>query len=715
LSAFHNSKLDIFHRKQVEICRRYGLSIHPYIVLGLGEADHHELIDLRDVSTELRRDLKKLQWYYRVNQEAIDRVYGKLRKCSKSTDRLHESHQAKWLSLQLAPETQSLKDAERLDELVAYIERVCSHAQSTTAGTSLYLKKICDQQSPSLVYPTAAYRAIKDDQPSILAQGLERKTLKNGAPCLQLQPFLYALFDFSITCQSQRCAGFLLSEELPNNDVVIDHSCLNHLITTTGRSTTTADRDCPGSAARELTDQSNGGTATGLFIQILDQLGPRQRVVLEAQDAFGRLPLHYAALYGLTAISQSILNSLQKCGQSSSAALDAILSVDSEGYTPIHLAVARGHTTIAKLFLAVVELNFQTGDDLRDQHLRGVLGDLLFIVLRYQYDDLVQLLVFSHIDINHQSTHGQTALYIAAQIGREDYVKMLLKSAPDQNASIDVAEAAYGWTPLFIACVEGHLAVVELLLHAGASQKTVDYKGWTAKEHAAFRGYLAVAGKLELCRTGECTRGPASAPFITAINATHHLRPDYSHVIVNLGILQKGKQVEAIALDCYSSKEAPGLHTDTRFSIEVSAQEEGGSSQRVQLPILNDMINEPYVFPIKDFSKAQLTFKIFCASAARGKTGILVGSGTVLLESQKYCYGADRESLIREYIVPIVKRSTLEFMGTVTFTSVIAKPFMNLNTPSMTQSRLKEADSVWLIGHRGMFSFQATDSAAELY
>jgi glycerophosphodiester phosphodiesterase len=715
LIAFQSSKHDILHRKQAEICKRYGLSPNPYVVPGLEEADHHELTDLLEAFTELRKDLKKLQWYNRVNQEAIDRVYGKLRKYSSFIDRPYENHQAKWLDSQLASESQCLKDAERLDELVADIERVCSNAQSAADGTSLCLKSICDQQSPSLVYPTAAYRAIRGDQPSILAKALEWKAPRNSAPRSQLQPSLCALFDLSITCQARRCAGFLLSEELPNNDVVFDHNCLNRLITTTGRSTTTTDRDDPGSAAREVIDQSNREITTDLFLQILDQLGPKQKVVLEAQDALGRLPLHYAALYGLTAICQSILKSLQDCGQGSSAALDAILSADAEGYTPIQLAVGRGHTTVAELFLGVLEPSCQTVDESRGQHLRSVLGGLLFVVLRSQYDVLVQLFASSHIDINHQSTRGQTALYIAAQIGREDYMEMLLKSTPGRNASIDIAETAYGWTPLFVACVEGHLAVVKLLLKAGASQQIVDYKGWTAKEHAAFRGHLAVAERLELCRTEDPTNGPASVTFMTAKNATHQLRSDYSHVIVNLGVVQKGKQAEAVALDCYSSKEAPGPHTDTRFSIEVSAPGELGSSQLVQLPILNDMINEPYVFPVMDFRKAQLTFNIFCASAVSGRKGILVGSGTVLLESQKHCYGADRESLIREHTVPILKRATLDLMGTITFTYVIAKPCTKLNLPSTTQSCLNEVDSVQLVGHRGMFSFQVTDSAVELY
>jgi glycerophosphodiester phosphodiesterase len=707
LDTFHNDKYEFLHRKETELCKRYGLAPHLSVVPNLEEVDHCELKDLLEAFIELRKDLTKLQWYDRANQDAIHRIYAKIEKFSKSIGRSHHEHKSRWLKSQLACETQCLNDIERLNKLVADISWACSHAQSGSMCRSLYLKNICDQYSPSPIYPSAVYRAIRDDQASTLAKLLEQETLNNGAPDWYFQAFLYSLLHFSMTCQSRRCSGFLLSEALPNNGVVIDHNCLNHLITITGRSNMPADRDDSETGAQGLSDQSHSETGTSMFLQLLDQLGPGQNGILQADDTLGRLPLHYGALYGFTAICQSILNSLQKWGQDSSAAGEAVLSVDSEGYTPLHFAVIRNHPAVASLFLDTLEMNYQTGDEARNQHLRSVLGGLLLVALKSQYDDIVHLLVTSHIDINHRSSLGETALYVAAQIGREDYVKILLKAASGQNANIDVSETVYGWTPLFIACAEGHLAVVELLLQAGASQTILDYLGWTAKEHAAFRGHLAVAETLKTYKPGDPTGGPANTPFKTAEGANYSLRTGHSHIIANLGVMQEGKQVTAVDLNCYSSEHTQCLHRDTRFSIEVSAPGGSGSSRLVQLPILDDMINEPFVFPIKNPSEAQLMFKIFCATPAHGKKGILVGSGTTLLESHKHCFGANRESLIRERTVPILERETMNFMGTVTFTFVIAKPFMHLNTPPSINYPIKEADPVQLVGHRGIFSTYA--------
>jgi glycerophosphodiester phosphodiesterase len=579
--------------------------------------------------------------------------------------------------------------------------------QSGLTRRSLYLKNICDQQSPSLVYPRAAYRAIRADQASALAKLLEQKTLTNGVPRSHFQAFLYGLLEFSVTCQSRRCVRLLIAEELPKNGVVIEQNYLNHHITITGRSSMRADSDNSEPRTQELTDRNQSETGTSLFLLMLDHSGSGQNAVLQTKYALGRLPLQYGALYGLTAICQSILNSLQERERSTSAAAEAVLSVDCGGYTPLHSAVIRNDEAITRLFLDTLKMHYQTGDEAGDRHLRSLLGGLLLIALKSQYDDVVYLLVPSHIDINHHSSRGETALYVAVQIRREDYVRILLKATSGENTIDVLSETIYGWTPLFIACAEGHLAVVELLLQAGASQKVVDHLDWTAKEHAAFRGHLAVAELLEMCETGDPAGGPASTPFKTAAGAKYHLRTGHSHIIANLGVMQKGKQVTAINLDCLLSEHIYNLHTDTRFSIEVTAPGERGSSHLVQLPILDDMITEPFLFPVKNSSEALLMFKIFCATSAHEKKGFLVGSGMALLQNNKHCFGEKHESPIREHTVPILEKEILNLMGTVTFTFVIAESFTHLNTPALVNYPIKESDTVQVVGHRGMFSICA--------
>ncbi|KFY91367.1 hypothetical protein V498_05504, partial [Pseudogymnoascus sp. VKM F-4517 (FW-2822)] len=699
LNTFRSRKYELLHRKETELRQRYGIELYLSAIPALDEVDDHELKVLFEAFTELRRDLTKLRWYDRVNQDAIHRIYAKLERFSKTIGPSHYDHRSTWIDSQLDWETQCLKDVERLNKLVTDISRAQSTVRSGSSLRSLYVKNVCD--SHSLTYPSTEYHAIRGNEPSILARLLEQKSLANDSPSSGLEALLSGLLEFSMTCQSRGCNDILLSANLSNVGDVIDHNFLNHLIAVSGRSSMPAYRgesECRTQGPADHSDTENG--VSRLF-QALGQLGPSQRSVLQITDTFGRLPLHYAARYGLTAICQSILDSLHDFEQGSSAVRDAVLSKDSEGYTPLYSGVSRNHFAVTRLFLETLEMGYQTSDQAKDEHLRSVLSDLLLLALRSRYDGIVRLLISSHININHQSSRGETALYIAAKIGREDYVNTFLKASPNQ-AAIDIFETVNGWTPLFVACARGHLEIVELLLNAGASQTILDHRGWTAKQHAAFRGHLAAASILEDYFPEESSGGTASKIFDIAIGASNKLRDGYSHIIVNLGTMQEGKQVTAVDLSCCSSKFRLSLEADTRFSIEVSIHGGSGSSGLVQLPILDDMVNDPFIFRTKNLSKAQLVFSIFCATPVEGKKGILVGSGTALLESDKsQLFGAQRESLIRELSVPILEKETLKFMGTVTFTFVIAKPFIHLDTPSIVYP-FKDEGQIQLVGHRGL-------------
>lgn len=97
--------------------------------------------------------------------------------------------------------------------------------------------------------------------------------------------------------------------------------------------------------------------------------------------------------------------------------------------------------------------------------------------------------------LNFKGCFIHTAFYVAAQSGREDYVKVLLENGKDLY--LDTPGILRGWTPLFIASMEGHGTIVQPLLQSGANQGTYDHLSWIAKEHAALRGYLSLAEMLQ--------------------------------------------------------------------------------------------------------------------------------------------------------------------------------------------------------------------------
>ena len=64
---------------------------------------------------------------------------------------------------------------------------------------------------------------------------------------------------------------------------------------------------------------------------------------------------------------------------------------------------------------------------------------------------------------------GRTVLYRAVQDGQEHAVRAILASTAKSPDLLDLAQTVNGWTPLFVACVNGHLKIIEFLLKAGAS------------------------------------------------------------------------------------------------------------------------------------------------------------------------------------------------------------------------------------------------------
>ena len=276
---------------------------------------------------------------------------------------------------------------------------------------------------------------------------------------------------------------------------------------------------------------------------------------------------------------------------------------------------------------------------------------------------------------------------------------MFLKTAPGQKVHLDVPEAT-GWTLLFIAYTEGHLEVVKLLLQAGANQDILDHHGWTAQERAAFEGHLTVATTLKTCKLWDFLDGPSNKVLKPAIGAKFCLGTGKRHIIVNLGTTWKGNQVRAVDIIGCSSE--TNMYMDHTFTIEVSLSEGSESSYVVQLPILSDIVNEPFVFPVKDFCSSLLTFKLFRASPSHENGRTLVGRDTALLENSTNFFGVNRESLIREHTIPILEKEILNFMGTVTFTYVIANPFEHSASSASVNHYPTEAGRLQVVGHRGM-------------
>lgn len=92
-------------------------------------------------------------------------------------------------------------------------------------------------------------------------------------------------------------------------------------------------------------------------------------------------------------------------------------------------------------------------------------------------------------DPNLRDIYGWTALMRAASRNRPQTVRLLLEDPRTDIATRDDD----GATALHHAAEEGHEALVELLIAAGADPKARDAAGRTAAERAALNGYPSLA------------------------------------------------------------------------------------------------------------------------------------------------------------------------------------------------------------------------------
>ncbi|KAK0655664.1 ankyrin repeat-containing domain protein [Cercophora newfieldiana] len=133
---------------------------------------------------------------------------------------------------------------------------------------------------------------------------------------------------------------------------------------------------------------------------------------------------------------------------------------------PLYVAAYDGNEEILKLLL-------KHGADV------NIMGSWDWTPLHASYDhaDIVQALLEGGADIDKQSQNG-TVTYLASKHNQEDTLRVLLAHDPKPNLELELVyrddsdlgleEAEDGMTPLCIACKNGHVNIIKLLLENGA-------------------------------------------------------------------------------------------------------------------------------------------------------------------------------------------------------------------------------------------------------
>ena len=758
---------DFYNKKYADTARRLKLLQDRY-----GEStkdtrsiDRDEVEDVMGALLELRSQLRKLQWYGEVNRRGFIKITKKLDKKVANASTQRRYLESKVDPKQFATNVTLLDTMKTVNDWLSALGDLRLPDDNSSTQSTHSLKRASSRTTLKLSAEVMENidRALRNDESTALDALLKevKGELPNEEDASQSLLCLN-LLQRAISCRAKECIDNILDRlyHLNEDDDINQRNCIHRLVISLGRSKTSSDEEDAANAPKDVqlanasyiipatapilapqasfTKEADGVTELGredkavvLLQYLLDRLRPHQRDALRARDTYGRMPLHYAAQYGFVIICQVIITRMQSWGQFEvEEGIEAPFWQDADGYAPLHLSVIGGHPNTTEVLLGAENWRGVRYCKAAIHKHKAKSSEVLALATKANFVVIVRLLVAAGVDLDYQDDQGETALHVAARFGHLDCAKALLDGSETQKASTEVAENSFGWTPLFVASVDGHLSIVELLIAAGADLERLDTSGWTAKEHAALRGHMDIANALADVTTAP-SGSDSDSSAATSLSTTpatlsladrksnptangngtvrntepvktfgHRYLSKESMVLVSLGTMDTRKAIEAVNLDRIPIANAHSTKLDTALSLVLSATGAQGEPSITDLPVQENISTEPVVFTTLDATKVKLIFDIVPTYA--GNNEQVIGRGVALLSSIKPSVGSKRITLQGDVTVPIIAAGTLEVIGSVNFNFLIITPFTHPNmTINENQTYWKSMTSTMVIGHRG--------------
>lgn len=645
---------------------------------------------------ELVAEFDNLRWYGRVNTDGFRKINCKIR--SLGTNGIHIAVQVEKTLCELEFATQA-QCSGVLGNLHKIIALIAGAQQNLPKEPSKVQDSFCIRLAKvnSSIPALPIFRVVENDDSLELGRLIDN--ICKGDLGFSRTEFLHVLFQCSIRCSYHSWVDVLISRAISQDAVVVIENCLRNVIAELCWSTSIAQQANP----------SGYGTSLSLLTYMLDRLLAKKVNLLYKQDHLGRIPLHYACECDLAEVCGIILKSMKAWEQFDAGDTEsAILLKDMQSRSPIQISVLSGHLEVTKRLIHFEGRNNRSDLAALRPRFSAVSSELLLFAIKSNFTEAVACLLNFDVDVNCSDALGQTPLYLAARSGNETYISLLLRYKP----VIDRPETTKNWTPLIIASLAGFTTIAEILLGHGANIEHCDHAGWTAIDHASYRGHIPLAKALskaaadlshkQAAELQHQIKTSSKREFLARGQPRRTVSTTENCVVVNLGSLDSPTPTPAVCLSSHLIEDPSIIHPESLFSLGVSMVGTTNPTYTIQLPLLEDATNKPWTFTTIEPMNAKLVFELFRNESANNEARELVGRGMALLDTYQRSHATKRESLSRDFTVPILSTVGLEYIGAVIFSFIISTPLVLPNTPLInTEALWSENGPSKVVGHRG--------------
>ncbi|VEU20157.1 DEKNAAC100928 [Brettanomyces naardenensis] len=794
---FYNKRYAEYERRLKRITSSLPSSKSSSLPISFDDDEERE--EIIGVLLELRNCFRNLKWYGELNKRAFGKILKKLDKKT-GTHRQESYLAARVYPLDFCNEQDSIRCLVTINEYLTRMNKpengtvsestdVLAVPSSPSASSLSSVSDVSVSSSlppPSSVFvattngnngkldsssPTDPYSdAIKSNDKDALDKALIKECL---SPVLAPLRLLLSLLNRATLCLSRDCIDYLLEiiPVLSDSSDISGRNFIHHHVIALGKQyvkdleqKNSVSIPVPSQSPSEFSyrllstfgpDGANSNDFSQGLLYIFEHLPPHLKFAILQKDNYKRTPLHYAAQYGLKEVARIILQFMKQWTlyDETVSLDDPVRWGDYENLTPLHLAVLGSHSRTTEVLIDAMDRDKVTLSS----------PELLHIATRLDCPKIIELLIrCKGVDIDYcERETNETALYIASKLNLVSSVEFILS----KNANTEIAEATFGWTPVFVAAAEGFLEIETLLLKHGARYDFFDNSGWTPREHAALRGHMNLVPLLTppdydpYSLLDSSSISPKVSPKMSPYNMkelansidrltdynkesdNHHdsvvrqlrekranvqrnssppiesyghksLKPNQALVLVTLGTTDIRDTEVSLDLRKVPISKLHSTELDSALSLSIHTADPRQPAVVVDLPLddTHGSATDPITFKCEEGTNPLDTIIYFdivptyqYGPDSYSKTQRVLGRAVAILRNVYTSVGELKKSLVNSAKIPILESSTLEVLGTVKFEIMLVTSFQH---PNMTSSHSgvywKSLVTPRVIGHRGM-------------